>query len=141
MQTQQRALPTLETLLDAWKVWHAVIGVDRIQTEEEYDHVQAILDMVIDAARDDESHPLAPVMDYLGSLIEDYDEVHYNWPPLTPAQIVQVKMEERGLHLQDVADCAPPGRMAEILSGKRALTKAIAKKLAKRFGLPPDFLS
>src|SRR5690348_8688251 len=119
MQAQQRTLPTLEALLDAWNTWHSVIGVDRIKTEEEYDHVVAILDMVVDVTRDDESHPLAPVMDYLGSLIEAYDEAHYNWPPPPPAEMLRYLMEERGLKQEDLADCAPQGRISDILNGKR----------------------
>lgn len=37
MQTHQQTLPTPEALLDAWSRWHSFIGLDRIQTEEDYD--------------------------------------------------------------------------------------------------------
>ena len=138
MQIQERALPTPEELLNAWNTWHALIGVDRIQTEEEYDRVAAILNMVVDVARDDESHPLVPIMDYLGDLIEAYDKEHYNWPPPSPAEMLRYLMEEQGLKQEDLADCAPQSRISEILSGKRAISKAVAKKLAHRFGVHAD---
>jgi uncharacterized protein (TIGR02147 family) len=32
----------------------------------------------------------------------------------------------------------PPGRLSELLSGKRALTHALAQRIADRLGLPPD---
>lgn len=134
MQTHERTLPTLEELRAAWDAWRALIGVDRIQTEEEYDHVVAILNMVIDEARDDESHPLMPVMEYLGSLVEAYDKEHYNWPPPPPADMLRYLMEQQGLKQEDLADCAPPlnagarqHRISEMLSGKRSISKAIAK--------------
>ena len=74
MQTHEQILPTPEALLEAWKTWHSLIGVDRIQTEADYDRVTAILDRVVDVVRDDEQHPLLPVM-------EDW------WKPTTPSII------------------------------------------------------
>ncbi len=138
MQTQEQALPTPEALLDAWRAWHSLIGVDRIQTEEDYDRVAAILNVVVDAVRDDESHPLLPVMEYLGGLIEAYDQEHYNWPPPAPAEMLRYLMEEGGLRQEDLADIAPQHRISEILSGKRSISKEIAKKLAQRFHVHAD---
>lgn len=138
MQTHQRALPTLEALRDAWGTWHSLIGVTHIQTEEEYDYITAILNMVIDEVRDDESHPLMPVMDYLGNLVEAYDDEHYTWPPPSPAEMLRYLMEEGGLKQEDLADVAPQHRISEILSGKRGISKEIAKKLARRFGVHAD---
>jgi len=138
MQTQQRALPTPEALRETWNTWRALIGVDRIQTEEDYDHVAAILNMVVDVVRDDESHPLMPVMDYLGGLVEAYDNEHYNWPPPSPAEMLRYLMEEGGLKQEDLADIAPQHRISEMLNGKRGISKAVAKKLAQRFHVHAD---
>ncbi len=138
MPIQQQTLPTPEALLDAWNTWHSVIGVDRIQSEEDYDRVAAILNMVVDVVRDDASHPLMPVMEYLGSLIEAYDNEHYTWPPPSPAEMLRYLMEQQGLKQEDLADCAPQSRISDILKGKRAISKAIAKRLAKRFGVHAD---
>ena len=104
--------------------------------EQDNDRVAAILHMVVDVVRDDESHPLMPVMEYLGSLIEAYDKEHYNWPP--PADMLRYLMEQQGLKQEDLADCAPQHRISEILSGKRGISKAVAKKLARRFGVHAD---
>lgn len=138
MQTQQETLPTPEALLDAWNTWHSLIGVDHIQTEEEYDHVAAILNVVVNEVRDDVSHPLLPVMEYLGNLIEAYDKEHYAWPPPPPAEMLRYLMEEGGLKQADLAECAPQHRISEILNGKRAISKELAKKLAQRFHVHAD---
>lgn len=137
-QAQQKTLPTLEALRDVWGAWQSLIGIDRIQSEEEYDHVVAILDMVLDETRDTPGHPLEGAMVYLGSLVEAYDKEHYNWPPPPPAEMLRYLMEQQGLKQEDLADCAPQHRISEILSGKRAISKAIAKKLALRFGVHAD---
>ena len=46
-------------------------------------------------------------------------------------------MEQHGLRQSDLADCAPQGRISEILNGKRAISKALARQLGQRFGVSP----
>ncbi|MEG3862958.1 hypothetical protein [Microcoleus sp. herbarium12] len=42
-------------------------------TEEEYEHLVQLLDSLIDQVGEDESHPLASMMDVIGVLIENYE--------------------------------------------------------------------
>ena len=142
MQTRTANLPTPEALRDAWIPWQALIGVTTIETQEDYDRVAALLDVVVDAVRDDEAHPLVGAMHYLGSLIEDWEEVHVQIPESTPAELLAYLMEEHGLSQGDLADVAPQPHISEILRGKRTISKAIARKLAARFHVSTDlFLS
>ena len=45
-------------------------------TEEEYSQLVAVLDHLIDEIGEDESHPLASLMEILGVLIEHYENAH-----------------------------------------------------------------
>ncbi len=45
-------------------------------TEEEYEHLVELLDSLIDRIGEDESHPLASMMDVIGVLIENYEAEH-----------------------------------------------------------------
>jgi len=45
-------------------------------TEEEYSQLVAVLDQLIDEVGEDESHPLASLMEILGVLIEHYEDAH-----------------------------------------------------------------
>ncbi len=45
-------------------------------TEEEYNQIVALLDQLIDEVGEDESHPLASLMEILGVLIENYESEH-----------------------------------------------------------------
>jgi HTH-type transcriptional regulator/antitoxin HigA len=45
-------------------------------TEEEYDALVKLLDALIDRVGEDESHPLASLMEVVGSLIERYEDEH-----------------------------------------------------------------
>ncbi len=45
-------------------------------TEEEYNQIISLLDQLIDEVGEDESHPLASLMEILGVLIEHYENAH-----------------------------------------------------------------
>jgi HTH-type transcriptional regulator / antitoxin HigA len=44
--------------------------------EEEYQQLVALLDSMIDEVGEDESHPLASLMEIVGVLIEKYEDEH-----------------------------------------------------------------
>ena len=52
-----------------------------LHTEEEYQRLVAFLDVLIDEVGEDETHPLASLMEVVGVLIEGYEEEHV--PELT----------------------------------------------------------
>jgi HTH-type transcriptional regulator / antitoxin HigA len=45
-------------------------------TEDEYNHIVALLDELIDEVGENENHPLASMMEILGVLIEHYENAH-----------------------------------------------------------------
>jgi HTH-type transcriptional regulator / antitoxin HigA len=46
------------------------------QTEQEYKRLVRLLDTLIDEVGEDETHPLASLMDVVGVLIERYEDEH-----------------------------------------------------------------
>ncbi len=66
----------------ALSTWPAMAGMICVpHTEEEYEQLVIFLDSLIDEAGEDESHPLASLMEIVGVLIERYEEEHV--PELT----------------------------------------------------------
>lgn len=63
----------------AWSTLAGTVFVPH--TEEEYDRLVSLLDSLIDEVGEDESHPLASLMEVLGVLIEKYEAEHV--PELT----------------------------------------------------------
>jgi len=47
-----------------------------LQTEKEYQETVTLLDSLIDQVGEDETHPLASLMEILGVLIEKYEDEH-----------------------------------------------------------------
>jgi HTH-type transcriptional regulator / antitoxin HigA len=64
---------------DAWSSLAGTVFVPH--TEEEYLRLVTLLDNLIDEVGEDESHPLASLMEVIGILIEKYEDEHV--PELT----------------------------------------------------------
>jgi HTH-type transcriptional regulator/antitoxin HigA len=60
--------------VDAWSSLAGAVFVPH--TEEEYRRLIALLDGLIDEVGEDESHPLASLMEIVGVLIEKYEDEH-----------------------------------------------------------------
>jgi HTH-type transcriptional regulator/antitoxin HigA len=65
--------------VQVWPVLEALVYVPH--TAEEYQRLVAFLDALIDEVGEDETHPLASLMEVVGVLIERYEEEHV--PELT----------------------------------------------------------
>lgn len=60
--------------LNTWPKMADMIYVPH--TEEEYDRLVEFLDSLIDEVGENESHPLASLMEVVGALIEKYEDQH-----------------------------------------------------------------
>ncbi len=72
-------------------------------------------------------------------LIEAFEDVNYAIEGSTPDSRLRSLMEEHGLRQRDLLDVfGSRGIASEVVSGKRAISKAQAKKLAEIFHVPAD---
>ena len=77
------------------------------------------------------------LLEVLSILIEEYDREHYKLPASKPHQLLAFLLEQRGLKPRDLWPVlGSKSRVSEILSGKRAISKSQAKKLASFFYVP-----
>jgi HTH-type transcriptional regulator / antitoxin HigA len=65
---------SVKETLEAWQPLSNLVVVP--QNEKEYDDLVNLLDTLIDEVGEDESHPLASLMDVIGVLIERYENEH-----------------------------------------------------------------
>ncbi len=64
----------MERVEQLWPDLAPLLFVPR--TEDEYQRLVALLDSLIDRVGEDETHPLASLMDVVGALIERYEDQH-----------------------------------------------------------------
>lgn len=130
-----KAVPEPQAILQAWIPFKDVVGVTSVRNEQDYAQARATIEVLLDEIGDDENHPLADVLDYLSDQVEAYEDERYAIPASEPKEVLRFLMDQHGLKQEDLADCAPQGRLSDILNGRRSISKEIAKKLARRFNV------
>lgn len=133
-----KTVPEPQAILRAWMPFKQLIGVTSVRTEEDYAQARATIEALLDEVGDNESHPLADVLDYLADQVKSYEDENFQIPEAEPSEVLRFLMEQHGLKQEDLGDCAPQGRISDILNGKRSISKEIAKRLAHRFHVRAD---
>ncbi|MBZ0108687.1 MAG: hypothetical protein K8F52_08440 [Candidatus Scalindua rubra] len=64
----------IKKIINVWPIVSSVVYVPH--TEKEYNQLVTLLDSLIDEVGEDEDHPLASLMDIIGTLIEKYETDH-----------------------------------------------------------------
>jgi HTH-type transcriptional regulator/antitoxin HigA len=109
-----------------------------IRTEEENERLLAELEE-LDRRHDELTPEEREYSDLLTVLIEAFEDAIYILEGSTPDSRLRSLMEEHGLRQRDLLDVfGSRGIASEVVSGKRAISKMQAKKLAKLFHVPAD---
>ncbi len=112
-----------------------------IKDDREYDRLVAEAGRLMERGEGKLSREETSLLEMLSILIEDYDRKHYPLAPAQPHQMLAYLLEERGLEPHDLWPVlGSKSRVSEILSGKRAISKSHAKKLASFFRVPIGLL-
>ncbi|KAF0118607.1 MAG: HTH domain-containing putative transcription regulator, partial [bacterium] len=102
------------------RVWPEIRNVFSVpHNEKDYNKLVSLLDVLIDEVGDNESHPLASLMETIGTLVETYEA--HNIPEIkgNPIDTLKALMEEHGLKQSDMSEIGSQGVVSEILTGKR----------------------
>ena len=108
-----------------------------IRTEAEHARLTGILLDLDD--REDLSPEDEALAEVLTILIEDFEEKYHPLPRVSPNESLKALMEERGLKHKDIWPVlGNKGAATEVLSGRRSISKAQAKRLAEFFHVPVE---
>jgi len=109
-----------------------------IRTQAENERLIAELEE-LDKRHDELSPEEREYSELLTVLIEAFEDANYALEGSTPDSRLRSLMEEHGLRQRDLLDIfGSRGIASEVVSGKRAVSKAQAKKLAEIFHVPAD---
>ena len=129
---------TPEQLTQAWSTLQALVPINVIHNEQQYDRAVAALNRLVDTVGVDEQHPLADLLDTLGTLIQAYEDQQEAVAAPTNADILQFFMDEHDLGIADLVELGEPAVVADVLAGKKTLTPPQLHALARRFGVVPE---
>ena len=109
-----------------------------IRTEQENERLIAELEN-LDRRAEELTPEEREYSELLTVLIEAFEDAHYDLQGSTPGTRLRSLLEEHGLRQRDLLDVfGSRGIASEVVSGKRAISKAQAKKLAELFHVPAD---
>jgi HTH-type transcriptional regulator/antitoxin HigA len=109
-----------------------------IKNETDYQAVLEEIDRLFDAAPDT---PEGDRLEVLTTLVEAYEEKHYNIPMPDPIEAILYHMESRGLARRDLEPyIGSRARVSEVLNRKRPLTMEMIRNLNKGLGIQAEVL-
>jgi HTH-type transcriptional regulator/antitoxin HigA len=109
-----------------------------IETEEENERVVAELERLdtLGRAPTAEEQQMAEL---LTVLVQQFEARAYPLGRSSPVEALKVLMENHGLRQRDLISIFGSSSVAsDVVNGKRGISKAHARKLADRFGVPAD---
>jgi len=90
---------------------------------------------------DTKDKKLRDELDVISTLVDLYEETHYNILPPDPIEAIKFRMEQMGLKKTDISPLlGGNNRVSEILSKKRALTVEMIRNLNKKLKIPAESL-
>ncbi len=119
-------------LVEQWKPVSEFLSVPK--SEEQCDRMTEFLNHLLDETGDNENHPLFPLIETLGSLIESYETRTTPEPETSPSEILQFLMEENSLTPKDLKALGTEQEINELLNGKPFDTRQI-QYMFQRFHL------
>jgi HTH-type transcriptional regulator / antitoxin HigA len=113
-----------------------------IETEAEYQRFLAVAERLI-FKKQDRTAEETTLLKLLVKLIEDYEREVFdleNWSKTSPHELLQFLMQAKGIKQADLVGVLSDssGLVSSIVNGKRAISKAQARKLGVFFNIEPS---
>jgi len=114
------------------------MNIKPVKTKTDYNAALKMIDVLWDAKP---NTPEGDMLDILTTLVEIYEQKHFNISPPDPVEAIKFRMEQLGLKQSDLAEAlGGRNRVSEILNRKRNLTVAMMRELHNKFNIPAESL-
>lgn len=121
-------------LAKIWAEFQRDVGLRVIRSEADYERVVEIADALADIV-EDESHELYSMYELALELIEHWENEHVRIPHTEPKEVLRFLIDQNNLKQKDLEEIASQTLISDILAGRRAISKRLAKLLAERFNV------
>ena len=109
-----------------------------IKTEADHQAALARIEAIFDAKP---GTPEGDELDLLSTLVEMYEEKAFPIRLPSPVAAIQFRMEQQGLKAKDLIPyIGSASKVSEVLSGKRAPSLTMIRKLVNGLGIPAEVL-
>lgn len=123
----------IDKIAKRYKALCELVPLGPITNKAGYEVAVEHLNRLLDAGGANQAHPLAGLVEALGELIQTYEKRQAPIAEAEPREVLRYLMAEHGLRQADLVGIASQGTISDILSGRREISKVLAKRLAARF--------
>ncbi|PQV51076.1 HTH-type transcriptional regulator/antitoxin HigA [Paraburkholderia sp. BL21I4N1] len=116
-----------------WASLQTQLPITPIRNELDYQQMVRLANSLADHLNGNEEDPLVDLFAIVTDLIERWEEQHVEIPKAEPREVLRHLLETHGLKQKDLMGIASPTVVSDILAGRRAISKKVAKALAVRF--------
>jgi HTH-type transcriptional regulator/antitoxin HigA len=120
-------------IVEAWTALQQKVVLKPIRDERDYQAMQTLEKDLSDYLGGEQDNPLADLLGVVSSLIGVWESRNVSVPKAEPREVLRHLLETHGLKQKDLAGIASPTVVSDILAGRRAISKNVAKGLAARF--------
>ena len=114
------------------------MNIKPIKTEEDYEAALEEIERLFDVEPGTEE---GDRLEVLVTLVQAYEDQHYDLPAPDPIEAILYYMESRGLTRRDLEPyLGSSGRVSEVLNYKRPLTIKMIRRLHDGLGIPAEVL-
>lgn len=114
------------------------MNIKPVKTKKDYNEALKRIEKLFNARPDTRE---GDELEILVTLVEAYEQKHFNISPPDPVEAIKFRMEQLGLKQTDLSDAmGGKNRVSEILNRKRQLTADMMRKLHKQFNIPAESL-
>ncbi|HZZ11982.1 MAG TPA: transcriptional regulator [Paraburkholderia sp.] len=123
----------LPDIAQNWAALQAQLSLTPIRNEEDYQRMVRVANSLADHLKGNQEDPLADLFAIVSELVEKWEVSHVIIPKAEPREVLRHLLETNGLKQKDLVGIASPTVVSDILAGRRAISKKVAKALALRF--------
>lgn len=112
--------------------------IEPIRKDDDLRHAFRCLEKIFRAG---DGTPQADERDVLVTLVEAYENKHYDFRPADPVEAIKFRMEQEGLTPRDLEPyIGQSGRVSEVLNRRRPLSLLMVKMLHDGLKIPYESL-
>jgi len=118
---------------EAWAALQAQLPIKPIRSEEDYQQMLQVAHSLSERLNGTDQDPLVDLHTIVRELIRHWEAHNVTLPKAEPREVLRHLLTTHGLKQKDLAGIASPTVVSDILAGRRAISKKVAKALAVRF--------
>jgi HTH-type transcriptional regulator / antitoxin HigA len=120
-------------IAQSWAALQAHLPIKPIRNEQDYQQMVRLASLLAEHLNGSEGNPLADLLAIVTELVQTWEAHNVTLPKGEPRDVLRHLLTTHGLKQKDLIGIASPTVVSDILAGRRAISKKVAKALAQRF--------